>query len=304
MSQPVGRRATLTDADLPDFFQAADAESLKGQTRYVRQTATQLIALALAAILGALPETTFSNAIDWPAIGSALAFLVALAAMLHAQRRRDDRLWYDGRAAAESTKTLAWRYSVGGRPFSVSIDSDQAALCFLEQLKSVAGIIRQVTVVPRAEPRGEITMGMDEIRGSNLGDRKHAYIQGRIKNQRDWYQRKAKATDEAAMWWGRGVIAAETVGGAAALLRAAGVFSVDLLGIASALGAGGVAWVQLRQYRNLSSAYSTACRELNNIVSRPISVLSEAEWADFVDESEEAISREHTLWTASRGVVF
>jgi len=28
----------------------------------------------------------------------------------------------------------------------------------------------------------------------------------------------------------------------------------------------------------------------------------EDEWATFVNESEEAISREHTLWRASRGV--
>ena len=50
----------------------------------------------------------------------------------------------------------------------------------------------------------------------------------------------------------------------------------------------------------LATAYAVAHHELGLIASRIDEIAAEADWARFVDESEEAISREHTLWRASR----
>ena len=87
-----------------------------------------------------------------------------------------------------------------------------------------------------------------------------------------------------------------------AVLKAGGIMPVNVLGLASAAIAGATAWLHMKQHQNLASAYSIAAHELSLIASKIASQLDEANWAGFVDEAEEAISREHTLWKASRGM--
>ena len=61
-----------------------------------------------------------------------------------------------------------------------------------------------------------------------------------------------------------------------------------------------VAWLSLKQHSSLSSAYAIAARELNLVHEQVRTAQTEAEWALRVNDAEEAISREHTMWRASR----
>jgi len=83
------------------------------------------------------------------------------------------------------------------------------------------------------------------------------------------------------------------------VLKADGVIGIDLLGLAAALAAAGAAWVQTKQHQNLATAYAMAHHELATIGSRVRHANTEEQWASFVGGSEDAISREHTLWRAS-----
>jgi hypothetical protein len=62
------------------------------------------------------------------------------------------------------------------------------------------------------------------------------------------------------------------------------------------------AWVQAKQYQNLATAYGVTSQELSSVASEVATLTDEALWARFVREAEQTISREHTLWRASRGV--
>ena len=75
---------------------------------------------------------------------------------------------------------------------------------------------------------------------------------------------------------------------------------IDLLGLAGAVIAAGAAWVQAKQHQTLANAYAVASQELAAISAQVDWASGEQEWAHFVDQAEEAISREHTLWRASR----
>ena len=92
----------------------------------------------------------------------------------------------------------------------------------------------------------------------------------------------------------------EVAGATAAILTAAGWLEVDLLGLAGALVAAGVSWLQTKQHNNLAESYSVAAQELAAIKAQIGSKTTEGDWARFVNDAEEAISREHTLWKASR----
>ena len=71
------------------------------------------------------------------------------------------------------------------------------------------------------------------------------------------------------------------------------------LGILAAFIAAGTAWVAVKQFSPLASAYSVATKELAVQASK-LEMVAEPEWSLFVADAEEAISREHTTWLASR----
>ncbi|MFD0382931.1 DUF4231 domain-containing protein [Streptomyces stramineus] len=95
-------------------FQAADTASLAGQRSYMTGTKWRLLLAVLAAALAAVDMTTAVAAV-------LLAFLATVCLEVWMLAERPERAWYDGRALAESTKTLAWRYAVGGEPFSADL---------------------------------------------------------------------------------------------------------------------------------------------------------------------------------------
>jgi CMP-N-acetylneuraminic acid synthetase len=88
-----------------------------------------------------------------------------------------------------------------------------------------------------------------------------------------------------------------------AALSALSIVNFDMLGVCAATVASLEAYAQLRQHRNLTTAYEIAARELNQvkaIISNE--EFDESEWCTLVDDAEEAISREHTSWLATKAL--
>jgi hypothetical protein len=100
--------------------------------------------------------------------------------------------------------------------------------------------------------------------------------------------------------WRLVMLVAEVVGIVAALGRVAGVLNVDLAGVLATIIAAGAAWSGMRQHSTLARAYTFAAEELAIARGRLEAVADEESWAREVNDAEEAVSREHTMWRASR----
>lgn len=288
----------VRDADLPALYLAADKSSLRGQKTYLKATALRLSLLVVAAACGAF--TLRTGSVDVTGVVAAVAFGAALLSEIYLFRARPDRLWYDGRAAAESAKTLAWRYMVGGNPFGKEeINDSDADILLLKRLNEVIRDLRGVPLVPVTGSSEQITDRMRELRSKPLHERRAEYKSGRIDDQAGWYSRKAQWNEARATAWSLVLALLEGLGLVGAILRAAMVIDVDALGLIGALVAAGAAWLQTKQHQTLASAYSVATHELSLIAAGAVQLQSDPQWASFVDEAEEAISREHTLWRAS-----
>jgi hypothetical protein len=61
-----------------------------------------------------------------------------------------------------------------------------------------------------------------------------------------------------------------------------------------------VAWTEAKQYDFNARAYSAAVSALVNAEEKLKLVNNESSWAKEVDDAEEAISREHVVWWATR----
>jgi hypothetical protein len=289
---------TIDESDFPALYHAADRNSLDGQRRFLTATQLRLVMLVVAAVFGLI--TWRRGRADLAAVVAGTAFSVALVAEVYLLRRRPDRLWYDGRAAAESAKTLTWRYLVGGNPFGLTeVSEEEAERLLLHRFRQVAAELRGAHLVPISDAADQIGPALRRVRSLPLEERRALYRSGRIGAQQAWYRGKARWNERRATQWSLVLTGLEALGLGGAVLKAMGTFGFDLLGLASALVGAGAAWVQTKQHQNLASAYEVASQELTVIGAHGDWASDEPAWAHFVDQAEEAISREHTTWRAS-----
>lgn len=282
----------------PALQQAADSASLLGQRRFTRVLAVRLAGLLVAAFGGGiLVSSGLIGVGGWVAL---LGFLAAIVAEWYTVATQPDRAWYEGRAAAESAKTLAWRYCVRGDSFDGK-DEQEVDREFVRRIREILLDLQNVDL-NGASSSEQITPKMREIRAAPFDRRRAMYREGRVEDQRAWYESKAHASQSAGSRWGAAVFLAEGLGVLGGVALISGAFVVDLLGFFAATAAGVTAWTQAKQYRTLGTAYGVASQELAAVKSELDALQNESDWARFVGEAEEAISREHTLWRASRGL--
>lgn len=294
----MGEVFELKRTDLPAIYRAASDESGRGQRAFQISTVVGLFLLIVAAIAGL--GTVRIHSIDWAGVVAAAAFFTAIILRTYRLITHPDKVWYDGRAVAESGKTLGWRYAVGGEPFGINtLTPSEADKRLAERFKDILTDIRHLPLDPASRDAEQISSAMRALRARPLEDRKAAYAEGRIVAQQDWYARKARENKRLARRWNAILLAIEIIGGIAAILKAIGVLPLDLLGLFGTVAAAGTSWLQAKQYTALAQTYAITSFELATIKARIADQTTEDDWAHFVDEAEEAISREHMLWRAS-----
>jgi hypothetical protein len=296
-----GADGPLSAEEEPALFHAADQASVAAQRRYVLFIRLGLLMALLAAVAGAV--NWGHGAIVWAGVLSAAAFMVAIITELLSRVTRPDRIWYEGRAVAESVKTLAWKFAVGGAPFPLSSPLDECEELFLGRLEDLLRDIDRGGL-PLTASRGlQITPGMRRLRDTTLRERISVYQRERLGEQQEWYTAKYAFNRRRASQWSYLLLAVEILGVVAGLLLAAGALAFDAIGIASTLVAALGAWSQVRQYDTLAHAYSIAGQELATVLNRSQRRMDEDTWSAFVRDAEEVISREHKLWASRRGVL-
>lgn len=288
-------KSTLGEGDLPGFWRAADTASLAGQGQALRLTRLRIFGLVIAAACGMLsplfPQPT------WVSVVAVLAFIVVLAVEVVSWVQQPERDWYSGRALAESAKTLAWRFSVCGAPFGPDLGFDAAERILAVRLDEVSREARDRVTVG---PGGAVTTErMRALRSLPFDERRASYVEGRVVDQHEWYSRKARENRTSATRWRLVLIAGEIAAVVLAIVQALQPLPVAIAGFAATLIGCAGAWVAVKQYSNLASAYSVTATELA-LLKPQVEAATAEQWADVVDDAEEAISREHTLWLASR----
>ena len=294
----------LLDDELPPLYRTASASSLEAQRRFLSTTKARLFLLTAAAAFGLFTWKFRQSPTDWAGVLASGCFGITLILEIYLLTSKPDRTWYEGRAAAESAKTLSWRYAVGGLPFGVAngrADRDTDEL-FLAQLKDLLVVLKDLDVTALQVAGQQITPQMREARSAPLEDRKAIYEKYRVADQQAWYAQKASWNQRRARRWATGMVIVESAGLFAGILKAIGLLPGDFLGLAGATVATMTAWLQTKQHRELATAYTVTALELASVRSKIPHQTNDADWSTFVSDAEEAFSREHTLWKASRGV--
>lgn len=291
----------ISRKDLPALYLAASEVSIVGQQSYKRWILANLALVVLAAFLSAASSWVFKPFDQVFAIIIAAVLLGAMVTKFLNQQLQGDRAWFDGRAVAESVKTNAWRYMMRVPPFGEDASSDATFATRMSAIQTeYKGLSQNLANLPGE--MHQISPQMRKLRHMEWRDRREAYIRIRLEEQVRWYRGKATGARIQSNHWTWASLSAEFAGVIMALsIFVLPVFTlVNLVGVAAALAAGFQAWTQVCRHAELSRSYAMACQELVSIRDLMRSAPTGDEFVTAVEYSEEAISREHTMWVAKR----
>ena len=117
----------------PSLFISSDNYSIKAQGRFVSLNKWKLVALVLSSAISSITQE------NWAIWTSAALLLISAILSTLMLLLKFEKGWYEGRAVAESIKTLCWKFMTGAKPFSLDNDSNIAQNKLIDNFKKVIG---------------------------------------------------------------------------------------------------------------------------------------------------------------------
>jgi hypothetical protein len=285
----------------PEFYVAAESTASAGQHGFIRLEQIDLLLLLGGALFTTIAAYAPSQFKLWTFVVAAAllgvtTILKSANTILHA-----DRDWADGRAAAESIKTLTWQYMMRAAPFDA--DDPAANAAFIDALRAILDTHPNVRHVGAKTPARieQITIGMRHMRTLLLSERLRYYEEQRLGEQIVWYTAKAEKLRRAATryFW------IDLLARGAALVCAVLVIVLpdnrpSLAGLFSAVAAAATAWSQLGHNDELSKAYAATAQRLLLQQCMFDEQPDEQAFGRLVTETEEIIAREGAGWLSKR----
>lgn len=320
-----GRPATSPPSDeparpkieYPALYVAASEASKRGQRLYKWLSIFELILviLGLLVAVGAslLPHTSElppgippppgeppTGAERLAVLAMAGAFLGAFVVKFIGHSASYDDDWFTGRAVAETTKSIAWRYMMRVPPYEGD-DGDRHFTLDLAALVRRAGQIRQAIDRLPARPQ-QISATMRHVRSLDLPGRRDVYVARRLLEQADWYGRRGTGHRRLASRWFWVSVFFQLAAAGIALLALQSVDStlLRLMSLFASAAIAITAWTQLNRDDELAKTYASALQELLLVAETAEPVETEEALAAVVAEGEEAIGRENKVWVAKR----
>lgn len=276
----------------PSLYDAANMAAARAQARFASVTALSLISLVGATGLS-VPHSQTAT------LGACALLCLAFASTLSNRILRFDDQWFVCRALAENIKSSAWFYVMES-----SKDEKLARASLLANLRSIRRRFdSQRLQLAAAGPSGPIvTNHMEELSSRSVKEKGELYRVDRIQDQINWYSSKATLNARLESRWSTAVLALEGLAAALALASAAGNWPVSPASLLAVLATAAVGWAQTKRFSDLAMSYSIAAEDLQIILDSSKSVRTIDELLRVVHEAEDAISREHSLWRARRGL--
>ena len=288
---------TMGQEDYPVFYRIADSISIKQQKKYFLLLFLNLLLLILGASLTIFENNRIINVL------TLVLFVISFLFLWISNKLNPLDLWYNGRAGAESVKSMTWKWMMKAKPYTSkglhdsceNLRTDFQTL--MKQNRTIFGHLNY-----EDEPGFySITEKMRHIRESDIGDRMTFYSKNRIQEQLDWYQTKVNRFSKIYKYLFLVVIllyVVITILMIVSIVNPNSIFPIDIL---STLVASFISWMEAKKYKELSSAYKLAVDDIKLVESGLKDVgKTEKDFTDFVVNSENAFSREHTQWIARK----
>jgi len=282
--------------DFPGIYEEADSISNRTQKRYLRVLKIFLSLLFVSSVL----FTYFSNIWEVKLLNAIISLGILALSFIFCFVNFQG-IWYNARAVAESIKTISWRYALKAEPYDIA-DSEAKSL-LLGTMKNIVNMNHEFKKNISADysSHEQIPVNMTVIRALSTHERLEYYHKNRIIDQREWYKNKSIYNNKRSVAFFIlliGISVFLSIGLFLDLDRSNKVvypISV-LLSIISII----FTWVQTKKYRELDRSYALASHEIGFIATIKDQVHNDKELSDYIIDSENAFSREHTQWIARK----
>jgi hypothetical protein len=288
----------MEEKDYPALYQAADVASFNAQKGYLNNVKAYIALSVLGAGLSVVGIQSKEAAIL-----AAIVFLGGLFISIYIAVKKNENVWFRARAVAESIKTSTWRFMMQTEPFDASSEINKAKSDFRDLLKRILNEHKDLAhdLAGSFSLESQITTMMDEVRSKSLDERKNIYLNQRIEDQRKWYTDKSNYNKKWGKIWFVSMIALQAIAIILTLMRVAypqwSYWPTEIFIVAAA---GIFTWIQLKRFRELTASYGLAAHEIGLAMGALDDVHSEEDFSDFVRDTENAFSREHTQWVAKK----
>lgn len=290
----------MNEEDYPALYRAADKASLDAQDAFMNCIKGYAALSISGAGLGAYGIESRGAAIVAAILFCGGLFLTVLLAF-----KKYEHVWYRARAIAESIKTITWRFVTRAEPYTETRKLDEAKHEFAEILRRILKEHKDLAHTFDGSLAGsdQITHQMLLIRNLPLHERMQIYRDCRINEQKLWYAGKSTANKKQGRAWFVALVIFQGAAILFTLLRVAypewrfWPTEVFVVAAASTLG-----WIQVKRFRELNAAYAVAAHEIGLAGAELGDMNSEERFSQFVGDTENAFSREHTQWAARRDV--
>lgn len=292
----------ISELDFTSLCIAADEASKTTQKHYIVIVAIDLTLMILSSALAIYNyESTISKLVLY--IFSGFFLLISFFLTVILLTRKFEDFWYQGRALAESCKTLTWRFMTRSELFEDSVPLQDARQKFINRIQELGAEFPELNKVMNTALLNKpvITQMMLDVRNLTLPERKNYYIQNRIEDQKSWYAKKALYNNRQYILWFSIIISSQVLSLISIVLLISNPkLNWNLVGLFTTISAASLSWLQVKRHQELKQAYTTTSNELNMILSLADNINNENDFSKFVLDSENAVSREHTLWLAQR----
>lgn len=288
----------------PGLFQSADQASVSAQRRYLCLQKCHISCLILGSVGAALAILVPREAVTWTYATLAIVLVTGIILSWVSRERQYYKTWFACRAIAESTKTVTWRFMMKAAPFK---DDSIAKVSFVNQLQRIreGRYFRSHDLAQNLDANAQSISGfMNGVRQKPLNVRQNLYLESRLRDQKKWYTNKANSNSKVESNWFWVAFAFQIFAIAIAIHQASsGGLPVNIVPLLMTCAASAIAWSQMKRHGELAQTYSLAAQELGDQEVIATDITEETDFLALVEQVEETISREHTMWCARRDVI-
>ncbi|ASK18076.1 DUF4231 domain-containing protein [Halomonas sp. N3-2A] len=288
----------MEDKQYPALYCATNKASIDAQNQYLNFVRMYSFLLIAASGLGVYGINEKSSAIIAAVLVIGSIFLSVMMLL-----RRDEDTWYRARSVAESVKTSSWRFMMRCEPYLDATDVREVKSRFRTRLNRILSEHKNLAEHFGGEvsEQEQITDKMCEVRSLTWEQRVDFYRTYRIDEQRSWYANKSDWNRRKGRLWFAILIGCQTLAVLFLILRVAypdwGYWPADVFVVAAGSA---LTWIQVKRFKELAAAYGLTAQEIGFVKVELGKIDSEKKLADFIADSENAFSREHTQWLARK----
>ena len=234
---------------------------------------------------------------------NAFVFLCALGLSILLATKKYEKTWYSARAVAESVKTSAWRYMMKAEPFLGATSIREVNTIFRNLLNEILRSNNQLgdLLGGAVSTSEQLSNKMEDIRRSTLENRKSVYLNERVDEQRRWYADKSGYNKRHGRHFFALLVFFQILAISCVLLRIAyPEWEIWPTNVFVVLAGGVLTWMQVKRFQEIATAYALTAHEIGIIRGNLAESDTDEEFSDFVNDAENAFSREHTQWVARR----